>query len=328
MATQWLKSVVVSEFHEGQAGFSQPRVTKNQVDTLLQYSADSIQFAFSVFEGMRVFVNGDKFLVFRSHDHHQRLLQSCKVMGLASPSIEIFLRAIEIAVRQNAKDADQCLYIRPVVFATSGGIMAKERDGCTLTVLCANFESRKRDLALLVETDHPRTVPAFATIKTATNYANSSLRTQAAQATGYDSVLWLDQDRVIQECTTMNIFFWIDGNINTPSLGGILPGITRKTMIQLLAAEGHTVIERDVSLDEIVGCLDQRQPISIFTTSTALGVNTVTELCYMGKTYSLPDPAPPAVLNAAKTYQAITRSFANNLSRHPEIAGQSTIYDL
>ena len=50
----------------------------------------------------------------------------------------------------------------------------------------------------------------------------------------------------------MNVMFKIAGKIVTPALSGsILPGITRKSCIELLKDWGYTVEERPVSVDEL-----------------------------------------------------------------------------
>jgi hypothetical protein len=51
----------------------------------------------------------------------------------------------------------------------------------------------------------------------------------------------------------MNIMFKINGKICTPVLNGsILPGITRKSILELLRHEGADPVERRISVDELV----------------------------------------------------------------------------
>ena len=67
-------------------------------------------------------------------------------------------------------------------------------------------------------------------------YAASLLAQTNANKLGYDQVLWLDgvEQKYIEEVGSMNIFFVENGKVITPELNGsILPGITRKSIIEL-----------------------------------------------------------------------------------------------
>ena len=73
-------------------------------------------------------------------------------------------------------------------------------------------------------------------------------------AKGYSQVLWLDgvERKYVEEAGGMNVMFKIAGKAVTPALtGSILPGITRKSCIELLKSWGMTVEERLLSLDEL-----------------------------------------------------------------------------
>ncbi|MFX5610821.1 aminotransferase class IV, partial [Acinetobacter baumannii] len=66
-----------------------------------------------------------------------------------------------------------------------------------------------------------------------------------------DQVVFLDQDRNIEELGGMNIVFvYKDGTIVTPQSASILEGITRDSLLQLAGDRGHHVVGRNVSLTE------------------------------------------------------------------------------
>jgi branched-chain amino acid aminotransferase len=68
------------------------------------------------------------------------------------------------------------------------------------------------------------------------NYLNGILARLASDA---DTALMLDADGRLAEAATSNCFFVRDGTLHTPSLDGpILPGITRRTVLELAAEEG------------------------------------------------------------------------------------------
>ena len=70
----------------------------------------------------------------------------------------------------------------------------------------------------------------------------------------FADVLYLDavENKYIEEVSSCNMFVVKGKNIATPPLGGtILPGITRKSVIQIARDAGYTVEERPVSVDEL-----------------------------------------------------------------------------
>ena len=92
-------------------------------------------------------------------------------------------------------------------------------------------------------------------IKASGNYAGSILAAHKAHAHHCSQVLWLDaHDRkYAEEAGAMNIFFVMGDEIITPPLTGtILPGITRQSVIQLLKDWDQKIIERQISIDEII----------------------------------------------------------------------------
>ncbi|MCH99756.1 branched-chain-amino-acid aminotransferase 5 chloroplastic-like, partial [Trifolium medium] len=68
--------------------------------------------------------------------------------------------------------------------------------------------------------------------------------------------------------------------ISTPSIKGtILPGITRKSIIDVARSQGFEVEERLVSVDELV------EADEVFCTGTAVVVSPVGSVTYHGKKY-------------------------------------------
>lgn len=90
--------------------------------------------------------------------------------------------------------------------------------------------------------------------KTGGNYASSLKATFEAQAKGYDQVLWLDgkENKYVEEVGAMNMVFVMDGKLVTaPTEGSILPGITRKSILQLAQEKGIPVEERPIAVEEL-----------------------------------------------------------------------------
>jgi branched-chain amino acid aminotransferase len=82
----------------------------------------------------------------------------------------------------------------------------------------------------------------------------------------------------------MNIFFKINGEVVTPELNGsILNGITRTSIIELLASWGISVTQRKVSIDEIYEAYEAGHLEEVFGTGTAAVISPVGELNWQGK---------------------------------------------
>lgn len=91
-------------------------------------------------------------------------------------------------------------------------------------------------------------------VKPAGTYAPSLIAALEAQARGYHAVVWLDavEHRWVEESGLMNIMFVVDGRVVTPSLTAtILPGITRASLLTVLADMGVTVEERSIEISEV-----------------------------------------------------------------------------
>ena len=88
------------------------------------------------------------------------------------------------------------------------------------------------------------------------NYLSSILAMEKAESEGFNEILWANSDGELTEAATANIFFMsrIGDNIEfiTPAAhSGILLGITRSTLIDLIKSAGIPVKEEIVLADEI-----------------------------------------------------------------------------
>jgi len=84
----------------------------------------------------------------------------------------------------------------------------------------------------------------------------------------------------------MNVMFKIKGEIVTPALSGsILPGITRKSIIEVLKDKGYTVSERLLSIDELTAAMADGTLEEAWGCGTAAVVSPIGELAYDGEKY-------------------------------------------
>ena len=115
---------------------------------------------------------------------------------------------------------------------------------------------------------------------------------ERAEQKGYSQVLWLDgvERKYIEEVGAMNVMFKINGEIVTPMLSGsILPGITRKSCLEVLRDKGYKVSERLLSVDELAKAMEDGTLEEAWGCGTAAVVSPIGELCYKDTKFIIND---------------------------------------
>ena len=105
-------------------------------------------------------------------------------------------------------------------------------------------------------------------------------------------MLWLDgvEQKYIEEVGSMNIFFVIDGEVITPQLtGSVLPGITRKSSLELCKKWGMKVTERRITIQEVAEAYDNGKLDEVFGTGTAAVISPVGHLKWGDKVMTIND---------------------------------------
>jgi branched-subunit amino acid aminotransferase/4-amino-4-deoxychorismate lyase len=112
----------------------------------------------------------------------------------------------------------------------------------------------------------------LSSLKTA-NYLESILARQQARVVGSDEAIHLNEKGFLAEASMSNIFIVTDGILRTPGLeNGILPGITRETVLELAPRLGINTFEHDIQLDEVL------QAQEAFLTNSLIEVMPLTEM--------------------------------------------------
>ena len=120
----------------------------------------------------------------------------------------------------------------------------------------AYFSGGIKPVSVWISEDYVRAAPGgTGDAKFAGNYAASLLAQQQAAEKGCDQVVWLDaiERKYIEEMGGMNLMFvegsGADAKIITPELtGSLLPGITRKSLLQVAEDLGYTAEERKITV--------------------------------------------------------------------------------
>ena len=84
------------------------------------------------------------------------------------------------------------------------------------------------------------------------HYVNSVMATMEAKERGFDEGLMLDMNGFVAECSGSNIFMEKDNVLYTPTIGNILPGITRKTVIEICRELDIRVKEQQFKPEEMM----------------------------------------------------------------------------
>jgi branched-chain amino acid aminotransferase len=197
-----------------------------------------------IFEGMRLFDGS----LFRPRDHLARLERSARSIGLEVPLGEDDLLDVicEVIVRSGLTDA----HVRPIVTRGFGapGVDPARCEHSSLFVAAYPFppllgSDPIRVLTSSVVRKAPRSLGAH--VKSL-NYLDAVMAKRQATAAGMQEAIMLDVLGAVAECTGANLFLVVDGVLVTPTTRAALPGITRRTVIELAAEHGIAVEERDV----------------------------------------------------------------------------------
>ena len=225
------------------------KATEAKIDLFSQ----TLHYGSGVFEGIRAYDSSAGPNVFKAEAHYERLLYSAEKMGINMTHTvnELVNLTYELLDKNNIADA----YIRPLVFLGANMKLAQTFE--THVMLAAwewepySGEDPLRVMVSTFERPNPKSVPIDA--KISGHYINSILATNEAKRNGYDEALLLDSNGYVAEGPGANFFFIKDGIIYTPSLGNILPGITRATIIEYAMELGYPVVEKLFGMDEIIG---------------------------------------------------------------------------
>ena len=280
--------------------------TIRPIDSLQMHPATSfIHYGQAIFEGLKAFKTiNDEVVIFRPDVHIQRLNNSAKRICMPEVDVEFVLEALKelIAIESNwiPENRGEALYIRPFMFGTDPALGVRPSYDYKLVIMLspvgAYYPEGFKPVKILVQDDYVRAVrKGLGECKTAANYAASLLAAQEAAKKGFTQVLWLDgvEQKYLEEVGTMNIFVNFKNEIATPKLSGsILPGVTRRSVIQILREWGKNVVERPISIDEIISSYEKGELIGLFGTGTAAIISSIGWLTYKDKNMTFNNGEP------------------------------------
>ncbi|KAH1049916.1 hypothetical protein AAZX31_08G061500 [Glycine max] len=248
-----------------------------------------LNYGQGLFEGMKAYRRADgEVQIFRPEQNAMRMQMGAERLLMVAPSVEQYVDAVKQVVHANKRwvppHGKGALYIRPLLFGSGSVMGIAPAPHCTFLIytnpISNAYKGRHTNstLSLLIEDTLPRAFPGgTGGVKNIGNYAPVFQVTKEAKAKGFFDVLFLDAEehKYIEEVSSCNVFM-VKGDVisTSPTLGTILPGITRNSIIQLARDLGYQAEERKFSVDEFL------EADEVFCTGTAVGISAVGSATY------------------------------------------------
>ncbi|MBQ6678666.1 MAG: branched-chain amino acid aminotransferase [Lachnospiraceae bacterium] len=264
----------------------------------LSPACTALHYGSEIFEGLKAYRCPDGSVqLFRPIENVRRMNRSAERLCLPTIPEEDLLQAITALVDMERdwvpSEPGTSLYIRPFLFGNDESLGVHSVQHATFVIILSPVGSYYKEglnpVRIMIEDQDVRAVRGgTGEAKCGGNYAASNRAGDRAEKKGYSQVLWLDgvERKYIEEVGAMNVMFLINGTVVTPKLtGSILPGITRKSIIELLKDEGRKVEERLLSVDELAAAMADGSLEEAWGCGTAAVVSPIGELCYKDQVY-------------------------------------------
>ncbi len=261
-------------------------ISLHPASTVLHYGAE-------IFEGLKAYRTEEGSVqLFRPMENIKRMNTSAERMCLPlideDEALEILTTYVKHEQRWVPKSFGTSLYLRPYMFGNDEALGVHTVERATFMIIASPSGSYYKEginpVKIMIENEDVRTVRGgTGYAKCGGNYAASTRAGERASKKGYSQVLWLDgvERKYIEEVGAMNVMFKIDGEIVTPMLtGSILPGITRKSCIEVLKKLGYKVSERLLSVDELITSMKEGKLEEAWGCGTAAVVSPIGRLMY------------------------------------------------
>ena len=268
-------------------------ISLHPASTVLHYGSE-------IFEGLKAYRRADgKVQMFRPMENIRRMNNSADRLCLPQIpedlALEVLTKFVEMEQDWTPCAAGTSLYLRPFMFGNDETLGVHAVHNATFVIIASPVGSYYKEginpVKIMIEDEDVRAVRGgTGYAKCGGNYAASNRAGERAEQKGYSQVLWLDgvERKYIEEVGAMNVMFKIGGEVITPMLSGsILPGITRKSCIEVLKKAGYKVSERLLSIDELAAAMENGTLEEAWGCGTAAVVSPIGELCYKDKKYTV-----------------------------------------
>ena len=278
-------------------GWSNARICPYQ-NFQIDPASTVLHYGQAIFEGLKAYRGkDDQVFLFRPEDNFERMNKGAVRMSMPRFPVDQMIKALKALVYLDRAwvpaSEGASLYLRPTMIGVTPYLGLNPAQRYLFYIIMSPvgpyYSEGFSPTKIMVCNDYVRAVKGgVGDIKTGGNYAASMFATEEAKKAGYTQVLWLDacERTYIEEVGTSNIFFVLDDTLITPPLGGsILGGITRDSVMALAADQGIEVVERPVSIDEVIEASQNGRLKESFATGTAAVISPVGELYYNETAY-------------------------------------------
>ncbi|KAI5576837.1 hypothetical protein BDE02_09G072100 [Populus trichocarpa] len=250
-------------------------------------SSSVLNYGQGLFEGMKVYRReDDRIMIFRPEENARRMQMGAERLLMQAPTTEQFIDAVKKTALANERwvppHGTGTLYLRPLLMGSGAVLGIGPAPECTFLIFASpirnSYKSGIDAFNLSIETKLHRASPGgTGGIKSITNYAPVFESVKRAKAAGFDDVLFLDGEtgKHIEEASSCNVFMLKGNVISTPTiLGTILPGITRKSILEIAQDCGYEVEEGRIPVEDVLAADE------VFCTGTAVVVTSVASITY------------------------------------------------
>ena len=271
------------------------QISLHPASTVLHYGAE-------VFEGLKAYrTESGEIRLIRPLENIKRLNTSAERLCLPLLDEDEMLEILKTFVKTEADwvphSFGTSLYLRPFMFGNDETLGVHTIKRATLMIIASPSGSYYKEginpVGIMIESEDVRAVKGgTGYAKCGGNYGASTRAGARAEKKGYSQVLWLDgiERKYVEEVGAMNVMFKIDGKVVTPALtGSILPGITRKSCIDVIRDLGYEVSECLISVDELISALKEGRLEEAWGTGTAAVVSPIGKLMYNDVEYVIND---------------------------------------
>jgi len=210
-------------------------------DAKVHVLSHALHYGMGAFEGIRAYEQPDgKAGVFRLDEHIARLVDTARILmiPLAWTADQLKQACLDVLAANRFSEA----YIRPLAFTGMGKMGLGARDNPVHVVVAAwrwgaylgadGMDNGARLRTSSYARNHPNA--SMARAKVVGHYVNSIIARYEANDDGFDEALMLDFNGYVAEGTGENVFCVRGGVARTPPAANILPGLTRRTVLEIL----------------------------------------------------------------------------------------------
>lgn len=255
-----------------------------------------LHYSQEIFEGLKAYRRNDGGLqMFRPWENANRMNRSAERMCMPQLDADFQVKAMRTLVELEQDWVPHregtSLYLRPTMIATGAELGVHPAKSYLYYIICSPagsyYKNGMAPVKIHIEDHYVRAVKGgTGAAKTGGNYSASLKAAFDAEKKGFDQVLWLDgrENKYVEEVGAMNMVFVMDGKLVTaPTGGSILPGITRKSVLQLAGDMGIAVEERPIAVEELFRAYEEGRLTEAFGTGTAAVISPVGLMEYHGK---------------------------------------------